>query len=82
MTFTQHVTYTVTTEGLIERGIGQLPSVVKLPALSVTVAPDATPEGTAMLLMRLADQLDPESYPMPDCEQLKDSNQTWLEIQS
>ena len=30
MTFTQHVTFTVTQEGLIERGTGQLPSVVKL----------------------------------------------------
>lgn len=58
MTFTQHVTFTVTNEGLIERGTGQLPSVVKLPALSVTVAPDASAQVTARLLRRLADELE------------------------
>ncbi|HUQ38064.1 MAG TPA: hypothetical protein VM144_16970 [Aestuariivirga sp.] len=58
MTFTQHVTFTVTSEGLIERGTGQLPSVVKLPALSVTVAPTATAQATARLLRRLADELE------------------------
>ena len=58
MTFTQHVTFTVTAEGLIERGTGKLPSVVKLPALSVTVAPGASAQATARLLRRLADELE------------------------
>ena len=58
MTFTRHTTFAVTQEGLIERGTGQLPSVVKLPALSVTVAPGASAQATARLLRRLADELE------------------------
>ena len=58
MTFTTCTSVTVTQEGLIERGTCQLPSVVKLPALSVTVAPTATAQATARLLRRLADELE------------------------
>ncbi len=61
MTFTQHVTFTVTTEGLIERGTGQLPSVIKLPALSVTIGPTARPKTTARLLRRLAKEIEIEA---------------------
>ena len=60
-TFTQHVTYNVTKDGTMERSVGQLPSVIKLPALSVTVAPDASAQATARLLRRLADELEGSS---------------------
>lgn len=58
MTFTEHISFRVTSEGCIERSAGQLPSVVKLPALSVTVAPGASAQATARLLRRLADELE------------------------
>ena len=58
MTFTQHVTYRVDADGHIERGTGELPSAIRLPALSVTVAPTATAQATARLLRRLADELE------------------------
>lgn len=58
MTFTTHVTYRVEADLTIERREGQLPSVIKLPALSVTVAPNATAQHTARLLRRLADELE------------------------
>ena len=58
MTFKTHTTFIVTTEGVIERGCSDLPSAVRLPAVSVTLAPDATAQGTARLLRRLADELE------------------------
>ena len=58
MTFTTHVTYRVEDDFTIERREGQLPSVIKLPALSVTVAPNALPQATARLLRRLADEIE------------------------
>ena len=57
-TFSTHVTYTVTTDGLMECREGQLPAIVKLPAISVTVAPNASTQATARLLRRLADELE------------------------
>jgi hypothetical protein len=58
MTFSKHWTYTLDRDGHIERREGQLPSVVKLPALSITVAPGASAQATAWLLRRLADELE------------------------
>jgi hypothetical protein len=58
MSFTQLITFTVTAEGLIERSTGQVPSVLRTPALSVTIAPTATAQATARLLRRLADELE------------------------
>lgn len=58
MTFSTHWTYTLDRDGNIERSTGQLPSVVKLPALSVTLAPGASAQATARLLRRLADELE------------------------
>jgi hypothetical protein len=58
MTFTTHVTYRVESDGTMERIEGQLPSVIKLPALSVTVGPHASTQVTARLLRRLADELE------------------------
>ncbi len=37
MTFSKHTTFSVTADGVIERGISELPSAIRLPALSVTV---------------------------------------------
>ena len=39
MTFVTHIPFGVEADGKIERGEGQLPSAIRLPALSVTVAP-------------------------------------------
>jgi hypothetical protein len=58
MTFTTHVTYNVTADGQMERREGQLPSVIKLPAISITVARNASTQVTARLLRRLADELE------------------------
>lgn len=58
MTFSAHWTYTLDRDGHIERREGSLPSVVKLPALSVTLAPGASAQATARLLRRLADELE------------------------
>ena len=58
MTFTSHWTYTIDRDARIERREGSLPSTVKLPAVSVTVAPEASPQLTARLLRRLADELE------------------------
>ena len=57
-TFTTHVTYRVEADGNMERTEGQLPSVIRLPAISVTMAPNATTQATARLLRRLADELE------------------------
>jgi len=56
--FIKHTTFTLTNEGVIERRTGELPSSVKLPALSVTLAPDASAQSTARLLRRLADEIE------------------------
>jgi hypothetical protein len=58
VTFTSHWTYTLDRDARIERRQGQLPSAVKLPAVSVTVAPNSSPQLTARLLRRLADELE------------------------
>jgi hypothetical protein len=58
MTFTRHTTFSITNTGVIERGCSDLPSAVRLPAVSVTLAPDATAQVTARLLRRLADELE------------------------
>ena len=59
-TFAQHVAYRVDYDGQIERRTSELPSVVKLPALSVTVGPFCTPQKIARLLRRLADEIEGE----------------------
>jgi hypothetical protein len=56
--FTTHITYRVESDGTMQRTEGQLPSVIKLPAISVTVAPNASTQATARLLGRLADELE------------------------
>ena len=61
MTFSEHVTYRVEADGRIERGTGQLPSAIRLPALSVTISPTASAQSTARLLRRLADELEGSS---------------------
>ena len=58
MTFKTHQTFSITAEGLIERVTGQLPSVIKLLAVSVTVAQASSTQLTARLLRRLADELE------------------------
>ena len=58
MTFKTHTTFSITAEGIIERGCSDLPSAVRLPAVSVTVAPDASAQSTARLLRRLADEIE------------------------
>jgi hypothetical protein len=59
-TFATHLTYSVNADGAIERRTGELPAVVKLPALSVTVAPTATAQVTAKLLRCLGDEIEGE----------------------
>ena len=56
--FVKHTTFTLTNEGVIERRTGELSSSVKLPAVSVTLAPTATAQATARLLRRLADEME------------------------
>jgi hypothetical protein len=58
MTYRKHATFSITAEGVIERGCSELPSAVRLPAVSVTLAPDASAQATARLLRRLADELE------------------------
>ena len=58
MTFSKHTTFTVTEDGVIERRTGELPSAIRLPALSVTLAPDASAQATARLLRKLADEIE------------------------
>ena len=57
-TFAKHMVYTVTPDGVIERRTTELPSIVKLQAVTVSLAPDATPQRTARLLRRLANELE------------------------
>ena len=58
MIFLKHVTFSISTEGVIERGCSELPSAVRLPLISVTLAPDASSQAVSRLLRRLADELE------------------------
>jgi|GEM_PF-5917019 len=59
-TFSKHQTFSVDQDGNIQRRTSELPAVVKLPALSVTIGSYATPQKTARLLRRLADEIEAE----------------------
>lgn len=61
MTYRRHVTFSISQEGVIERGSNDLPAAVRLPLISITLAPDASAQVTARLLRRLADELEGSS---------------------
>ena len=65
-TFASHVSYSVDHDGQIQRRTSELPAVVKLPALSVTVGPYATPQRTARLLRMLANEIERASQSSDD----------------
>ena len=58
MTFARNLQFRVDADGHIDRHEGQLPAVVRLPPVSVTVPADADRRETARLLRLLADELE------------------------
>lgn len=57
-TFRTHTNYIVDSEGRVERRDGQLPAVIHLPPISVSVPEAADPKVTATLLRRLVDEIE------------------------
>ena len=58
MTYAKHTTFSISDQGVIERGSTELPSAVRLPMVSVTLAPDASSQRVARLLRQLANEIE------------------------
>ena len=65
MTFTRHHTYSLEPDGQMSRRHGELPSVIRLAPVRVTITDGTGHRLAARLLRRLADEIEREGEATP-----------------
>jgi len=65
MTFTRHTTISITEDGAMERRPGELPSVIRLAPVRVTITDGTGHRLAARLLRRLADEIERQGEATP-----------------